>query len=321
MSAIVLLGPQRSRPILGAVADSLGIDGPVAVITAGWLERENEDTELADALGRPIVNLHLHQRAEQAYEDDAELLAAEHARRDHFKQLRELYNLRLAGELSCARTLLKRDGDPDLLEPEREATLNAIRAIDTHHLRRIRLAREQFNVSCNLPSRPSIVKHRSEIAQLIGACDALAIAGGHVAILLDLLRLFDIGPLFDVKKPLLAWSAGAMAISQAVVLFHDSPPQGFGNPEILDAGLGIARGVLPLPHARRRLDLNDRIRVSLLSRRFSPLTCAALHEGSILPMNGAANGTAIITNVDRLTDSGRVIAFDHPEKTEGSHPS
>ncbi len=44
-----------------------------------------------------------------------------------------------------------------------------------------------------------------------------------------------------------------MVVCETVVLFHDSPPQGAGNAEVLDAGLGLARGVIALPHARRRL--------------------------------------------------------------------
>ena len=52
LGTVVLLGPQRLRPTLSGVAGSLGIAGTVAVVTAGWQEREGEDEEpAADAPG------------------------------------------------------------------------------------------------------------------------------------------------------------------------------------------------------------------------------------------------------------------------------
>ena len=115
---------------------------------------------------------------------------------------------------------------------------------------------------------------------ILGAA-ALAVAGGHVAVVLYRLRLFDIPSMLGTL-PVVAWSAGAMALAERVVLFHDSPPQGQGNPEILDSGVGLVRSVLPFPHARRRLHLDDPIRVSLMARRFAPLRCVAMDEGALL---------------------------------------
>jgi len=70
-----------------------------------------------------------------------------------------------------------------------------------------------------------------------------------------------------------------MALTERVVLFHDSPPQGAGDAELLDFGLGIAPGVVVLPHARKRLRLDDPVRVSLLARRFRPAACVPLDGG------------------------------------------
>jgi hypothetical protein len=113
----------------------------------------------------------------------------------------------------------------------------------------------------------------------------LCIAGGHVAVLLGRLRLFDLTALVD-SRPVIAWSAGAMAVCDRVVLYHDSPPQGPGNPEVLDAGLALCRGIVALPHARKRLKLDDPVRVALFARRFSPATCVVLDEGARLEWNG-----------------------------------
>jgi hypothetical protein len=66
------------------------------------------------------------------------------------------------------------------------------------------------------------------------------------------------------------------------VLFHDDPPQGAGHAEVLEAGLGLYGGLLPLPHARRRLRLDEPLRVALFARRFADLACVALDDGATL---------------------------------------
>lgn len=60
-----------------------------------------------------------------------------------------------------------------------------------------------------------------------------------------------------------------MVLCDRVVLFHDSPPQGRGNAEIFEAGLGLYNNMIPLPHASRRLMLDNTIRVATLAKRFT----------------------------------------------------
>ena len=62
------------------------------------------------------------------------------------------------------------------------------------------------------------------------------------------------------ELPVVAWSAGAMALTSKVVLFHDYAPRGSHEAEVFDRGLGRVPGVIALPHARRRLRLEDRAR-------------------------------------------------------------
>jgi len=78
-----------------------------------------------------------------------------------------------------------------------------------------------------------------------------------------------------------------MAIVDRIIVFHDSPPHGPGNPEVLDVGLGWCRGVVPLPHAKRRLRLDDRERVSRTATRFQPDLCVALDDGSGIEWTGS----------------------------------
>ena len=129
--------------------------------------------------------------------------------------------------------------------------------------------------------RDAVRRRRATMMQQIADAQCVLIAGGHVAVLLNRLRMFDLAPGLR-EKPVVAWSAGAMVATERVVLFHDHPPQGAGNAEILDRGLALCRGLVALPHAEKRLALDDPVRVSLLARRFSDFQLAALDPGARL---------------------------------------
>ena len=123
-----------------------------------------------------------------------------------------------------------------------------------------------------------------------------------MAVLLNRMRLFQLTEEL-AKKPLIAWSAGAMALSERVVLFHDHAPQGRRDAELLDTGLGIVRQRILLPHARTRLDWKNTRRMALLSRRFAPAACCTLDSGSLLKFEDDrlvdAHGSVQITSKGR----------------------
>ena len=285
MPAITLLGPQRLRPTLAATIDRLGIDGRIAAVTAGWQEREAEVDEMREHLGRPVVDLRLHQRCERAFADDPDLFRAHRGRQDRLRAMHRLYRYRLDFALEPARELLRREGDAELLEPERQAAIDAVREMDRCYLERIAHVHRAFEAAHPEGRHPALERQREEVAELIDGAAVLAIAGGHVAVLLNRLRLFRIAELIS-GLPVIAWSAGAMALAERVVLFHDSPPQGAGNAEVLDQGLGLFSGLLPLPHASRRLRLQDPCRVRLFARRFAPDICLPLDEGDAITCRG-----------------------------------
>ena len=306
MPGVTLLGPQRRNPNLVESVDRLGIDGRVAAITAGWQERELEDDELRAHLRRPVVNLRLHWRSEQAFEADPDLFKAHRARQDRLRALQRIYRYRLDFFLEPARELLRRTGDPTVLDPARDSAIEAIRRLDQEQLEQIREVHREFERRHAPRQRPSVMQHRMEIADILGGCAAVAIAGGHVAVLINRMRIFGVDELF-ADLPIFAWSAGAMALSERIVLFHDSPPQGAGNPEVLDEGLCRFRGLVPLPHAETRLRLEDPARVELFARRFAPAICVPLHGDAHLDWDGEAwipGGGA-----RRLTEDGRVVAM------------
>ena len=303
MSTIALLGPQRPTPTVPAVLAALGIEGPVATITAGWEEREAEDDRLGAALGGKSVNLRLHRRSDLAFAEDADLRAAHRAMRDRREELRALYRIRLTYAMDALREIDGLPNEPAVLVPERASALRALVDLDEHFVSGVRRLRGEFEAGVRPFERPALARRRDEIAGALADCPAVAVAGEHLGVLLDLLELFRIRDLLG-DRAVVAWSAGAMALGPRVVLFHDRPPQGRGAAEAMDRGLGLYEGFLPLPHAERRLDLHDPNRVAIFVDRFAPLVPIALDEGAwVVFRDGRLDRTE---GARRLTAAGEV---------------
>jgi hypothetical protein len=120
------------------------------------------------------------------------------------------------------------------------------------------------------------------------------------------MRLFQLGELL-ASKPIIAWSAGAMALSERIVLFHHKAPQGRRDAEILDAGLGIVQRLVTLPNAQMRLDLRNRKRMALFGRRFAPATCCTLDSDSLIQLENGQITAASRSSV--IMRSGRTKAL------------
>jgi hypothetical protein len=281
MSDVVFLGPQFQEPNLAVALRRLQIRGSLVSISAGWQEREGEIDEMLAHVGLPMTDLALYARAEAVLAADAELAAAYRQRQALLREAQDLYRLRLTHAKDATRELMAREGDPALVRSAQRAALRALRDLDREHLRAIEREHANFRRRLRPQQRASVVPHIRELRELIEPASAVLVAGGHVAVLTNRLRLFDLQRLLG-GKTLIAWSAGAMAMSDCIVLFHDHPPQGAGNAEVLDRGLGLAPGLVLLPHARRRLTLHDPVRVTMLARRFEPATCLALEDGAHL---------------------------------------
>jgi hypothetical protein len=283
--AVVLLGPQRFDPSLGESVSKLGISGRIAVISAGWQERELEDEELAEHLGGRTVNLRLHERAEEIFRVDVRLKAAHRERQEVLRHRQDFYRIRLEHSLDADHVIRQRSAPDDIMEDEAHASIDALQSLDAWHLAQCARVRKEFSARCDNPESPTLAKHRLEVASALKDCEAIAIAGGHVATLLNRLALFQIGKLVG-SRVVFAWSAGAMAISERVVLFHDHPPQGPGASEILDEGLGLAPGIVVFPEPSERLTLDERQRVELLARRFAPAICLGFPARSRVILRG-----------------------------------
>lgn len=284
---LTLLGPQRLAPILGEALASLAVppDAPVATVTAGWQEREPDDAELDQHLGGRSLNLALYRRVAEVFERDREFETAFRARQETLRRLQALYRVRLDAAHTACHALLAMPGDDPPLIEERAAAIEALRDLDRRHLARVAEVHQAFESRWRPGERDALARARAGVARILGNVAALAIAGGHVAVLLNRLRLLDVGaPARDMT--VVAWSAGAMAASDTVVLFHDDPPHGPGHPEAFELGLGLAPAIVPLPHARRRLRLDDLGRVTIAARRFAPSACVPMDENARLDWDG-----------------------------------
>jgi hypothetical protein len=268
---IILLGPQR-RPTLDGVARSLSLAGPVAAVTAGWQEREPDDAELSAHLGGQAVNLGLYRRWLDVQDRDPEYFAGARALADVLAGLQEVYLLRLDYALRAVYAVQRRSA-----EAAGDAVA-AVRELDTGHLRRVNGARREFFDRLRPHDRPVIAAHRAEVADVLAEASALVVAGGHVGVLAEVLHLFNLAAV--ARSPVIAWSAGAMALADRIVRFHDRSPQGPGHAEVYGSGLSLLRDAVLLPHARARLLMDDTPRMRVFARRFAPARCVLLEAGT-----------------------------------------
>ena len=272
---VVLLGSQRFDPSLGASVTKLRVEGRIALITAGWQERESEDEELSAPIGGNTINLRLHSRAEAVFRADPTFHAAHRERQELLRHKQDFYRIRLEHALEAARVIRQRAAPETTHEEEAASSIAALRELDARHLADCARLHREFEANWDVANRSAIAEQREEITEIMKDCDAVAIAGGHVATLVNRLSLFGIAPLMG-GRIVFAWTAGAMAISDRVVLFHDDPPQGQGASEILDAGLGLVPGIVVLPQQEERIHLDRTDRIRIMARRFAPARCLAL---------------------------------------------
>jgi hypothetical protein len=288
---ITLLGPQR-RPRVDAVVRSLGLTGPIATVTAGWQEREADDAELDALLGGRSANLSLYRRFGQVLAADDAYASAVFRRREVVAELAALYLLRLDLAVQAVHEIRRHDGSAVLRNAAEHEALQAIRDLDTAHLAAVGSVDAEFYAAFPPHEREPVALHRAEIARALQDCPMFVMAGGHVGVLAETLHLFNIAALLhrsDRQLQVLAWSAGAMALTERIVLFHDRAAHGPAVAEMHGPGLGLVPGLVALPSAHRRLRMDDHAAMALLARRFAPARCLVLEAGDRVDL--AEDGT------------------------------
>lgn len=293
---IVLLGPQR-RPSV----DNVGLDGPIATVTAGWQDREADDTGLDGLLGGRSVNLRLHARWLDVLERDPEYAAAEREHRAALAELQELHLVQLDGVLGALGEVARQGGSRAQVRGAAQADAEAVvRLVDERHLARVVEERSAFEALWRPRQRLAAAEHRGAVGQVLDGVAALAVAGGHVGVLGHVLRLFAV----TAPAAVVAWSAGAMALTERVMLFHDRAAHGPSHAEFADVGLGWVPGVVVLPHARRRLRVDEPGRMAELAFRAAPARCVVLDDGTRLDLgpDGGLPPDALIVGSDGRLD-------------------
>lgn len=299
----LLLGPQRPQLNLPEAFRNHGLpDGPVAVISAGWQEAEADIDDVRALVPRPLIDLELYRRAEQVFAHDPSLSNAYRRRQDRLVELQRLYRMRLQQALLAARKVRRAHAEPDLVAGEERHAISQLRALDRHHRKRVRSIHREFETAS---AASALVAEQAEaVAQTIADCETVIITGGHILVLLNRLDLFGLSRLLKPRH-IVAWSAGAMVLSERVVLFHDKTPQGRRDPELLGDGLGLLPGYVFLPDARHRLIKKDAIRTGVFNRRFAPARCLTLDSGALLHINDS--GVVNASNVGYLSAAGVIV--------------
>jgi hypothetical protein len=300
--SITLLGPQR-RPTLDRVLETLDVHGQIAAVTAGWQERESDDGELMSLLGGRGVNLRLHARWMNVLQVDTDFARAEREHRAVLDELQQLYLLRLDHALRATYAVaLRSDGHPRIQAMALDDAIAVVKQLDDMHLGRVTDLGNTFREAWQPYDRDVVAKHREEVRGALAHADCLVIAGGHVGDLLEVLDLFRVAD--GLPARIVAWSAGAMALTERVVLFHDRAAHSPAQAELLDTGLGIVSGLVALPHARRRLRTDDLLRMTVLARRFSPARCLVLDDGVTVELGSDSTLPVRARTVDA---DGRIV--------------
>ena len=307
VSTVILLGPQAQAPVVHDALALLAVAGPIVTVTAGWEEREGELDTLQGHLGLPLLDLGLYARTEQLLTEDPAFLAAYRARRGRVRDLQRIYRIRLEHLMAADHDLWVRTRTNALAADERTSVLGQIRALDRHHARRLRDVGRDFEASLR-PVPRGLDRQRAEVRAMVGGAGAVLIAGGHLPVLQNRLELFGLRRLLQ-RRPLIGWSAGAMALCRAAYLFYDDPPHGRGYPEVTSPGLGLVAGLVALPDASRRLRLDDEERVAMLARRVAPKRAALLDDGAGLLWDGRRL-RPVLGGARVLAPDGRVRGWD-----------
>lgn len=282
---VVLLGPREDSAAVGEAVSDLGLDGPVATITVGWQEWEHDDEALRATIPVASWPLSLHERAERIWEVDPEFRDAHHAMQEEIRLLQRMYRRQLGHAAEAWMELLDADAPDHLTHPMQEGAVRAIQMLDDAHVDRLDAIRADFDERMQAADRPAIARERSEIAEILDGCAGVVLEGGHVAVLLNRLRLFGIDEVLG-ERPLIACAGGAMALTDRVMLYHDSPAVGRGHAEVGLSGFGLVPGIVLLSDAERRLRLDEPQRMLRLALRVQPRRCLTLDPGERIDWDG-----------------------------------
>src|SRR5579864_6560870 len=146
MSRAVLLGPLGPNPPLSAELASVGGDGPVARISAGWEEGERNDAEVDRHLGGGTRNLGLFGRRLDILETDQAYATALHRHRMALAEAQAIYRLRVGHAIDAVHAVRRRyAGARREVGTDLDEAINDVRALDEAHATTIEHAQAEFD--------------------------------------------------------------------------------------------------------------------------------------------------------------------------------
>ena len=199
---VVLLGPQSEAATVVDALRSLDIKGSVGLITAGWHDAEGDPAKIDPALAKRVHHIPLYGNAERVWKGDAELHQGHQAMQRAVRTARMAYNIRLANALNALAAIGTVEGDRAVVEEEQAAALEALRRLDGLHVDRIASLRAAYNARFSPEARSAVQKERNEVTRLVEPMEAVVIEGGHVAVLINRMRLFDLSSMLDRRMPM-----------------------------------------------------------------------------------------------------------------------
>lgn len=294
---LTILGPERPDGVLPAVLQRHGVRGPVALVSAGWRYDEQRDEPLRAALNLTVHNLGLYQAFRELERDAPDLVRGWTKKQEALRKVKTLYRMRIVHAAAAATALWAERQDPECRWFN--LAVRSLREADELFLVEARRLHAEFTEQLG-PHRNRLVRAtEARNADVLGGCEALLVAGGHVGVLRNRMAFFGLEPWLR-KMKVYAWSGGAMLMCGRIVLYHDHTAYGPGIAEVLDDGFGLLTDTVLLPHARERLDLDAVGNVAIFARRFAPSQVIGLHNGAVFEhgrYRGAA-GAAVHLRID-----------------------
>lgn len=147
-----------------------------------------------------------------------------------------------------------------------------------------------FRDRSRVEEHPVYIAMREEFRNRILSANSIFIFGGHMPVLLNRLKFFDLKGVFNEAlcrgTNFYTVSAGSMALADKVIVYDDFGHRAEGGHgrefEFFDNGLGLVTKVAIFPHCMDRIQTDEPDNLSYLANRFSSGPCVGLNEESFL---------------------------------------
>ena len=179
VATTVLLGPQRFMTTAGTTLRALEVEGPVATITAGWEEREDQDEELGQVLDGRGRNLRLYHRMFDVLAKDERFAAAALAFRDRHDELQSFYRLRLEGALQSVYAVQRRSSAHGTAEAALADAIAAVRRLDDWYSAELKTLYREIDAQAPATESEVIAWHRGELAGMLYTSCGMVVATSH----------------------------------------------------------------------------------------------------------------------------------------------